>query len=95
MAEQGYLAPQDRQLSCCSCCPSLYALALMFPPKLSSHTHLSLSGSLELAAEATEAMRAKEAMLAAAAGEKRGSRLTATRSPAARSRTATSGGEDG
>jgi hypothetical protein len=28
-----------RQLSCCSFCRSLYALALMFPPKLSSHTH--------------------------------------------------------
>jgi hypothetical protein len=39
VAKQGYLAPQDqwcRQLSCFSFCRSLYALALMFPPKLSS-----------------------------------------------------------
>jgi hypothetical protein len=30
--------PWCRQLSWCSFCRSLYALALMFPPKLSSHT---------------------------------------------------------
>jgi hypothetical protein len=29
--------PWCRQLSCCSFCRSLYALALMFPPTLSSH----------------------------------------------------------
>ena len=36
MAEQGYLAPHDHGAG--SSCRSLYALALMFPPKLSSHT---------------------------------------------------------
>jgi hypothetical protein len=36
VAEQGYLAPLEHGAG--SCCRSLYALALMFPPKLSSHT---------------------------------------------------------
>ena len=35
MAEQGYLAPLDHGAG--SSCRSLYALASMFPPKLSSH----------------------------------------------------------
>jgi hypothetical protein len=38
VAEQGYLAPLDHGAG--SSCRSLYALALMFPPKPSSHTHL-------------------------------------------------------
>ena len=40
MAEHCYLATQDawcRHLSCCSFSRSVYALASMFPPKLSSH----------------------------------------------------------
>jgi hypothetical protein len=36
-AEQGYLAPPEHGAG--SSCRSLYALALMFPPQLSSHTH--------------------------------------------------------
>jgi hypothetical protein len=40
VAKQGYLAPQDPsgagQLSCFSFCRSLYALAMLFPPKLSA-----------------------------------------------------------
>jgi hypothetical protein len=47
VAKQGYLAPQDhlwcRQLSCFSFCRSLYALPLLFPPKLSSHVRTTLS----------------------------------------------------
>ena len=35
MAEQDYLAPLDHGAG--SSCRSLYALALLFPPKLSSH----------------------------------------------------------
>jgi hypothetical protein len=35
VAQQGYLAPLDHGAG--SSCRSLYALALMFPPKLSSH----------------------------------------------------------
>ena len=41
MAEQGYLAPLDHGAG--SSCRSLYALALMFPPKL-SHTHTGSGG---------------------------------------------------
>jgi hypothetical protein len=37
VAEQGYLAPLDHGAG--SSCRSLYALVLMFPPKLSSHQH--------------------------------------------------------
>jgi hypothetical protein len=41
VAKQGYLAPNDHGVAggqvAFSYCPSLYALALMFPPKLSSH----------------------------------------------------------
>jgi hypothetical protein len=36
VAEQGYLAPLDHGAG--SSCRSLYALALVFPPKLSSRT---------------------------------------------------------
>ena len=43
MAKQGYLAPKDHggagSQVAFSYCRSLYALALMFPQKLSSHTH--------------------------------------------------------
>jgi hypothetical protein len=52
VAKQGYLAPNDHggaggQVAF-SYCRSLYALALMFPPKLSSHpgTHLVLREEL-------------------------------------------------
>ena len=42
MAKQGYLAPQDNSGAgsqvAFSYCRSLYALALLFPPKLSSRT---------------------------------------------------------
>jgi hypothetical protein len=42
VAKQGYLAPNDHggagSQVAFSYCRSLYALALMFPPKLSSHT---------------------------------------------------------
>jgi hypothetical protein len=41
VAEQGYLAPLDNGAG--SFCRSLYALVLMFPPKLSSHTHTPTS----------------------------------------------------
>jgi hypothetical protein len=37
VAEQGYLAPLEHGAD--SSCRSLYALALMFPPKLGSHKH--------------------------------------------------------
>jgi hypothetical protein len=41
VAKQGYLAPNDHggagSQVAFSYCRSLYALALMFPPKLSSH----------------------------------------------------------
>ena len=46
MAEQGYLAPLDHGAG--SFCRCLYALALMFPPKLSSHN----SNATQLSAQA-------------------------------------------
>jgi hypothetical protein len=41
VAEQGYLAPLDHGAG--SSCRSLYALALMVPPKFSSHTLQTLT----------------------------------------------------
>jgi hypothetical protein len=50
VAKQGYLAPNDHggagSQGAFNYCRSLYALALMFPPKLSSHTHLLDAGLL-------------------------------------------------
>jgi hypothetical protein len=48
VAKQGYLAPQDLSGAgsqvAFSFCRSLYALALLFPPKLSSHTVANRNG---------------------------------------------------
>jgi hypothetical protein len=53
VAEQGHLAPLDHGAG--SFCRSLFALALMFPPKLSSHT--SLLTSLRLGSPTLQTLR--------------------------------------
>jgi hypothetical protein len=47
---QGYLVPSEHGAG--SSCRCLYALALLFPPKLSSHTHgTTMSGQRQMSAE--------------------------------------------
>jgi hypothetical protein len=75
VAKQGYLAPNDHGAGsqvAFSYCRSLYALALMFPPKLSSHPHCLQGGS--------ETMRSWDNALFSLA-QRRSTELAATPTP--------------